>query len=214
MRKTAPFPLKQQLLLACVSPPLTPTTASCSPQRAPVELDALPPPKRTLIFGVRIWRGLFLRDRVGSRTRTAGGTSGMRKGHIQCETRGCAELEDGLSRGCSGPTMCNTSPSAAPVFLAWFPEEMRPPAAASPPLPGTARRKRGARQPSGRHSSLREGERPVTARPPQPGAEHVLPKPGAVWERGRRSSARGTPFCTTSSVLVLEPRYPNSCGMK
>lgn len=67
-----------------------------------MELDALPPPKRTLIFGVRIWRGLFLRDRAGKGTRTAGGTSGMKGPHLT-EIGGCAEVEDRLSRGCSGP---------------------------------------------------------------------------------------------------------------
>lgn len=89
------------------------------------------------------------------------------KGHVQREMSGCEELRDRLSRGCSGPTMCSTSPSPALVFLAWFPEEMRPRAAASPPLPAGPEEEE-AQQP-GRHWSLQEGECPVTARPPQPG---------------------------------------------
>lgn len=114
-----------------------------------------------------------------------------------------------LSRGCSGPTTCSTSPSTALVFLAWFPEEMRLQVAASPPAP--------RHSPEEQRGSAETGDtqprRKVSTRS-QPGAEAVLPQPGGVWELGRRSIAKGTPFYTPSSVPGLEPRYPNSCGMK
>lgn len=52
--------IKTTALSGLVSTLVTPTAASCSPQRAPTELDALPPPKRTLLFEIRIQRGLFV----------------------------------------------------------------------------------------------------------------------------------------------------------
>lgn len=80
MRKIASFPLKQKLLLASVS--------NCSflfPTESSPGLHALPPPKRTLIFGVKIWKGLFLR--VGKGAWPAGGRSGMKGPRLELEDK-------------------------------------------------------------------------------------------------------------------------------
>lgn len=116
--------------------------------------------------------------------------------------------------------MCNISHSISRVFLAQFPEEMRPTAAACPPLLQAARSegRQGLRQPSRRRSPLREGESlatthlpglatstPHTPHQPPRARHHVLPNVGGFWEEGRRSTARGTQFYRRRIAFALKP---------
>lgn len=93
--------------------------------------------------------------------------------------------------------MCNISHSISHVFLAWFPEEMRPTAAVCPPLLHAARSegRQELRQLSRRLSPLREGESLATACPTNA---------GGFWKEGRRSTARGTWFYRTK--ITLKPK--------
>lgn len=125
--------------------------------------------------------------------------------------------------------MCNISHSISHVFLAWFPEEMRPTAAACPPLPNT--------QPSLKEESSsgsRAGDacpcgkvraRPLSILPGWPPAHRTLltSHPGCCivscqrWEVfGKREGELlqgGAQFYRTRIGFALKPSYPNHCGL-
>ena len=119
---------------------------------------------------------------------------------------GRTQLGDKANRGCLGwTTMCNVSHRISRVFLAWFPEEMRPMAAACPPLLQTARSggRESLRQPSRRCLPLgKERPRPSlgscpanphTPHQPARARHHALPSTGGFREE-QRSTAGGFHF--------------------
>lgn len=101
--------------------------------------------------------------------------------------------------------MCDVSHLISRVFLAWFPEETRPRAAACPPLPSTPEEERGSSSRVGSESPAL----PVhPSQPPaHPSAASWLPNVGEG-----RSTARETSFCTMR--IALKPNYPKSLWSK
>lgn len=134
-------------------------------------------------------------------------------------------------RGCPGPPR-NVSHRLSRVFLAGFPEETRPTAAACPPLPSTQPGPKGERGWGSRAGDPRVGSplrkvgawpRPV---PPQwPPAHPTLltghPRSCVVscqtWEAfGKREGEAlqgGAQFHSTRTVFALKPSYPNHRGL-
>lgn len=128
--------------------------------------------------------------------------------------------------------MCNISHSISRVFLAWFPEEMRPTAAACPPLPNTQlglKEERGSGSRAGDTCpSWKARARPLPILPSWPPAlgTPLTSQPGGcagscqTWEAfGKREGevlqggGGGAQFYRMRIAFALKPSYTNRCGL-